>query len=79
MLSQIKTMGERGEIVIPKEMREEKGLGKNSKVEVVNTKNAIMLIPLREKLSDFAGFFGTTKIKDMKELDAITHELLAGI
>jgi AbrB family looped-hinge helix DNA binding protein len=72
----IKKMGKRGEVVIPREIREEKGLGPDTRVEIISTKNAILLIPLENSLSDLAGLFGNKGVGDIEELDAIMHEIL---
>ena len=79
MISAVKQIGERGEIVIPKEIREEKGLDVNSKVEIISTKKGIIIIPLKKKMKALAGLFETKEAVNFKELDALTHELLAGI
>ena len=75
----IKKVGEKGEIVIPKIIRKQKGLEVNSKIEILPTKNGILLIPIKRKFSELAGLFGNKGVKDIEELDATTHELLSGM
>ena len=72
----IKKIGRKGEVVIPRNMRKQKGMEANSEIELVPTKNGILLVPLKKKFSDYAGLFGNNGVKNIKELDAITHELL---
>ena len=75
----LKKIGKRGEIVIPKNMRKEKGMEVNSRVEVIDLKNGILIVPLKKKLGDLAGLFGDKGVKNVEELDAITHEFFAGM
>lgn len=75
----IKRIGNKGELVIPKKIRKQNELKANSKIEIISIKNGILLIPMKEKFSDLAGLFGNRGIRNPKELDAITHELLGGI
>jgi len=79
MKAYVKKVGARGEVVIPKSIRNEKGLETNSRLEIIPTKNGILMIPIRKKVSELAGLFGDLGVKNVDELDAITHELLAGI
>jgi AbrB family looped-hinge helix DNA binding protein len=75
----IKKIGEKGEIVIPKIIRRQKGLEVNSKIEIIPTKNGILIMPIKKKFGELAGLFGKKGVKDIEELDAITHELLSGM
>lgn len=75
----VKRIGSKGEIIIPKSIRKEKGLETSSKLEIIPTKDCILLIPIKEKLRDLAGLFGEKGVKNIKNLDAITHELLSGM
>jgi len=79
MVTTVKKIGNKGEIVIPKEIREEIGLEPNNKVEIVSTKDRIVIIPLVKDVRELAGLFGRKKIKDMGELDRTIDELMAGI
>ncbi len=75
----LKRIGKRGEIVIPKNMRKEKGMEINTKVEVIDLKNGILIVPLKKKLGDLVGLFGDKGVKNIEELDVITHEFFAGM
>ena len=75
----VKNMGSRGEVVIPKDIREEKGMEENSKIEIISTRAGILIVPVKKKLSELAGLFGDKGVEDITELDAITHELMAGM
>mgnify|MGYP001214118122 CR=1 FL=1 len=73
-----KEIGPRGEIVLPKKMRDELHLKPKTKVEIVNTGKSITLIP-KNKLSEFAGYFGKKGVKHMEEIEEVVQELLAGM
>lgn len=73
----IKRLGERGEIVIPKRIREEKGLKPNTKIEIIVGKNGILLVPVENDLRKLRGLFGELSKTNIKEMDLIYHELLA--
>ena len=75
----LKKIGKRGEIVIPKNMRKGKGMEINAKVEIINLKNGILIVPIQKKFGDLAGLFGDKGVKNIKELDAVTHEFFAGM
>lgn len=79
MATATKIIGNKGELVIPKSLRKEAGIKPRQKVEIIPTRNGLLIVPLRKKLSDFAGLFGNKGVKNIKELDAAIHELLAGI
>ena len=76
MLSYTKIVGSKGEVVIPKDIRNQQGLKPNSKVEVLSINNGILLIPLNKKLSEFRGLFGKKGINNIRKLDILTHELM---
>ena len=76
----MKRMGNRGEIVIPKKMREEKGFEIDGEVSIVPTKRGVLLIPASgKKAEDFVGIFGKHKIGDLdklnREVDAFMYNL----
>ncbi|MBI2549188.1 AbrB/MazE/SpoVT family DNA-binding domain-containing protein [Candidatus Woesearchaeota archaeon] len=73
----IKAIGERGEIVIPKRIREEKGLKPNAKIEIITGKNGILLVPVENDFRKLRGLFGELSKTDIKKIDLIYHELLA--
>ncbi len=74
----IKKLGSRGEVVIPEEMRRELGLKKDSLVEFIRTKNAIIILPAKKKFKDMIGLFGEG-VKNPGELDLIAEELMADV
>ena len=71
-----KRIGYKGELVIPKNIRQQQGLKPNSKVEIISTSNGILLVPLTKKLSDFKGLFGSKGVKDIKKLDILAQDLM---
>lgn len=75
----IKQIGNKGEIVIPKRMRERNGMHVNTKVEIIGIKDGVLIVSLKKKLGDLAGMFGNKGIKEIGELDAVAHEFLAGM
>ncbi len=74
----IKLIGDRGEIVIPKNIRQLAGLSLHTPVEIIPVKRGVLLIPLKKKMKDFAGLFGNKGVKNIKELDSVTEQLIAG-
>ncbi len=57
MITCTKTLGDRGELVIPKDMREENGMTTHSRVELISTKHGVLIVPLKRKLSELSGLF----------------------
>jgi AbrB family looped-hinge helix DNA binding protein len=76
MTTASKKMGDRGEIVIPKRIREEAGIDRGSTVEIVPLHKSILIIPVR-KLSETAGLFKDMKTKNLKELDSAYFEYMS--
>ncbi len=62
-------VGERGQIVIPKQIRERLGLEKGMVLEVETTKNddAIMLKPTRKKRRDWTDWIGAFQEEGLVE------------
>ncbi len=75
MASDIKTLGKRGEIVIPKKIRVAAGLDEKTKVKIIRTSRGIVLVPLKKSFADFAGFLGSGGY-NKKELDELMFEVL---
>lgn len=73
-----KKMGSRGEIVIPRRLREKFGLKPNKIVDLVETADGLLISTSQKKISDFKGILGKSKI-DMTELDLITEEYMGGL
>lgn len=79
MESSTKTIGSKGEIVIPQKMRDELGIKNNSKVQIITTKSGILIIPLKKSFKEISNTFEKTKINNLKEIEDISFELMAGI
>ena len=78
MLSRTKTVGSKGEIVIPKSIREETGLKPKQKVEIMSTKNGILIIPLVKDIRELRGLFGKGGIKNLSKIEDIMFDVMAG-
>ncbi len=68
----IRSISERGEVVIPQKIRQKIGL--RGKVEIVGTGRAVILMPVK-KFRELAGLFGKSGVKNTAELDASIAEL----
>jgi AbrB family looped-hinge helix DNA binding protein len=79
MESTTKTIGSKGEIVIPLRIREENGLKTNSKVQIISTKSGILIIPLKKTFKELSQIFDKSKMNNLKEIEDISFELMAGI
>jgi len=75
----VKKVGGKGEVVIPERMRKELGLKKDSAVEFILIKNAIMLVPAKKNFKEMVGLFSNKGVKNIRELDIIAKELMAGV
>jgi len=65
----IVTVSTKGQIVIPKEVREKFGLRPGTKIDVKLKGNEITLKPMRENISDglYGKYRGVDLLKDLKE------------
>jgi len=65
----IVTVSTKGQIVIPKEVREKFGLRPGTKIDVKLKENEITLKPMRENISDglYGKYRGVDLLKDLKE------------
>jgi AbrB family looped-hinge helix DNA binding protein len=79
MESTTKTIGSKGEIVIPLKIREENNLKVNSKVQIISTKSGVLIIPLKKTFKELSQIFDKSKINNFKKIDDISFELMAGI
>ncbi len=68
----IRTVSERGEVVIPQKIRQKVGL--RGKVEIVSVGKAVILTPVK-RFRELAGLFGKSGVKNVGELDASIAEL----
>ncbi len=78
MESVTKKIGDRGEIVLPKKLRQHFGMQKDDEVEIIATSSGILIVPLVKDLKKLAGICGTGGMGDEKELDATIDALFAG-
>ncbi|RLE10396.1 AbrB/MazE/SpoVT family DNA-binding domain-containing protein [Candidatus Aerophobetes bacterium] len=65
----IVTVSTKGQIVIPKEIRESLGLRPGSKIDVKLKENEITLKPVRENMADrlYGKYRGVGLLKDLRE------------
>ena len=82
MQSVTKIVGKHGEVALPKEFRVRKKLKSDSRIEIIDTKDAIVIIPADVKFRDLVGMFGKGKfgkrgMKDIEEIEATMFELIA--
>ncbi len=76
MVTEIKEIGDRGEIVIPKSIREEMGMMPKDKVKIVGTKNGMIIVPIKKSFRDFAGILDNKGIDDNKTLQELADEIM---
>ena len=74
----VKSVSDKGEIVIPKKIRDENGLTTNSEVGIISTKRGILIIPIKTRWEDFHGIFADGKSVDYKKLDIMAMEVMYG-
>ena len=73
----IKRIGNRGEIVLPKKIRSENKLFPKRKVEIIGTKQGILIVPLVSNLSELKGLFGKEGIKDLNKIEEMMFDILS--
>tara|TARA_Y100000310_G_C20656258_1_gene802137 strand:- start:1399 stop:1632 length:234 start_codon:yes stop_codon:yes gene_type:complete len=64
-----KTIGRRGELVIPKNIRKHQNLVPHQQVEVMEIEGGILIIPIDKDIKNLAGLFGEFKGTNLKKLD----------
>jgi len=74
-----KIVGSKGEILIPKTVREKSGIKPKQKVEIIASKNGILIIPLVKDITELRGLFKNEGYKNKKSVDDILFEMMAGI
>ena len=74
-----KTVSSKGEIVIPKKIREKTGIELESEVDMTITLSGILISPKKREFHKLAGLLTKNGVNDMDELDATFNELMAGI
>ncbi len=74
-----KIVGSKGEIVIPKSVREKSGLKPKQKVEIISSKNGILIVPLIKDIKNLRGLFKREGYTHEKDVDDILFDMMAGI
>ena len=74
-----KTIGSKGEIVIPKSVREKSGLKPKQKVEIISSKSGILIVPLVKDIQDLRGLFKKEGYKHEEDVDDILFNMMAVI
>ena len=79
MLTRTKMVGKKGEILIPKELREKSGIQPKQKVELISSKNGILIVPLVNDVKQLRGLFKKEGYKHEKDIDSVLFKLMAGL
>lgn len=79
MLTSTKTVGNKGEVLIPKGLREESGIKPKQKVEIISSKHGVFIVPLVKDIKELRGLFGKEGYKHKKEVDDLLFRVMAGI
>ena len=79
MITRTKIVGDKGEILIPKDLREESGIKPKQKVEIISSKNGILIIPLVDDIRELRGLFKKEGYKHKKDIDNILFKIMAGL
>ncbi len=77
MESVIKTMGSKGEIVLPKSARNKLNLKKDSKLKISLVKNSLVVTPINDDFSEVVGILKGSGMS-LKKLDELAIELMYG-
>ena len=79
MITRTKMVGKKGEILIPKELREKSGIKPKQKVEIISSKNGILIVPLLNDVKQLRGLFKKEGYRHEKDIDGILFKLIAGL
>lgn len=79
MLTHTKIVGKKGEILIPKELREKSGIQPKQKVELISSKNGILIVPLVNDVKQLRGLFKKEGYRHEKDIDSVLFKLMAGL
>lgn len=79
MITRTKIVGNRGEILIPKDAREESGIKPKQKVEIISSKNGVLIVPLVKDIKELKGLFKKEGYKHKKDVDNILFKMMAGL
>lgn len=74
-----KVVGNKGEILIPKGLREESGIKPKQKVEIIGSKSGIFIVPLVKDIKELRGLFKKEGYKHKKDVDDLLFRVMAGI
>ena len=79
MITRTKIVGDKGEILIPKDLREESGIKPKQKVEIISSKNGVLIVPLVDNIRELRGLFKKEGYKHKKDIDNILFKIMAGL
>ena len=79
MLTRTKIVGNKGEILIPKELREESGIKPKQKIEIISSKSGIFIVPLVKDIGELRGLFKKEGYKHKKNVDDLLFRVMSGI
>lgn len=79
MITCTKKVSNKGEILIPKNLREESGIKPKQRVEIISSKNGVFIIPLVSDIKDLRGLFGKSGIKNLNKIEDIMLEVMVGM
>ena len=79
MITRTKIVGKKGEILIPKELGERSSIKPKQKVEIIDSKNGILIVPLLNDVKQLRGLFSKEGYRHEKDIDGILFRLIAGL
>ena len=79
MITRTKMIGNKGEILIPKELREKSGIRPKQKVELISSKNGILIVPLVNDIKQLKGLFKKEGYRHEKDIEIVLFKLMAGL
>lgn len=79
MITCTKIVGDKGEILIPKDVREESGIKPRQKVEIISSKKGVLIVPLVNDIRELRGLFRKEGYKHQKDINDMLFEIMAGL
>ena len=79
MITRTKIVGDKGEILIPKDIREESGIKPKQKVEIISSKNGVLIVPLVKDIRELRGLFKKEGYRHKKDIDNLLFKMMAGL
>lgn len=76
MISSTKTIGSKGEIVIPRNIREKNGLEPNSKIQIISTNSGIVILPLKKNFKELSAIFKKTNLDNLNEIENLAFDMM---